>query len=46
LTNEVTAYAAVEEFLDTRDCGGGGERCVDFYVAVFVLEKSKLVGLG
>jgi hypothetical protein len=32
--------------LDTGDGGRGGEGCVDFYVAVFVLEEREFVGFG
>lgn len=44
LTDEIAAYAAIEEFLDARYGRGGGELCVDFYVAVFILQERKFVG--
>jgi hypothetical protein len=46
LADEVTAYAAIEEFLYAGDGLGRGELGVDCYVAVFVFEECEFVSFG
>lgn len=46
LADEVAADAAVEEFADAGDGGGGGEARVDGEVAEFVFQQGEFVGGG